>query len=132
MANFSCDWQQFVSIALVVVGWLFFAAGLLIENPVVKALSLVAARALPHVLTSPLASIQTRDGRVCPASRNCAASLVAGSRTRRSRGEITAVQCLMFQFATDPERLKLRASVSVARRAQRVQAVLGNEEAGVE
>lgn len=50
MANPARGWRVISPAALVVIGWLSFAAALGIETPAVKALFLVAARALPHVL----------------------------------------------------------------------------------
>ena len=43
-------WWTLHRVALVVIGWLFFAAGVVIENVPLKFLFLVAARALPHAL----------------------------------------------------------------------------------
>lgn len=50
MVNSARGWCAFHRVALVVVGWLCFAAALVTGNPLLKALFLVTARALPHVL----------------------------------------------------------------------------------
>ena len=50
MANRTCDRLKFKSVALVILGWLAFAAAVAVENPAIRFLCLVAARALPPVL----------------------------------------------------------------------------------
>jgi hypothetical protein len=48
MANRSCGWTKFMPAALVIAGWICFAAAVVTENPLFRTLFLVAARALPH------------------------------------------------------------------------------------
>lgn len=50
MVNFATGWRILRQRALVVLGWAMYLAALVIENPLIKALCLVTARALPHVL----------------------------------------------------------------------------------
>ena len=50
MANRTCDWLKLKSVALVTMGWLVFAAAVVVENPAIRFLCLVVARALPPVL----------------------------------------------------------------------------------
>ena len=50
MANLTCDWPRFGPVALVLLGWFCFAAALVIGDPFLKVLFLVAARALPRAL----------------------------------------------------------------------------------
>lgn len=50
MVNFALGWRVLRQRALVVLGWGFYLTALVIENPLIKALCLVTARALPHVL----------------------------------------------------------------------------------
>jgi hypothetical protein len=50
MVNRTRGWLQHVPAALVWIGWLSFAAAIVTQDPLIKALFLVAARALPHPL----------------------------------------------------------------------------------
>jgi hypothetical protein len=50
MPNLTCN-RKLHSVALVVAGWLCFFAAIVTGNPILKVAFLVAARALPHVLT---------------------------------------------------------------------------------
>jgi hypothetical protein len=58
MVNSASGWRCTRHAVLVVAGWLFFAAALVTQNPLFKALCLVAARALPHVLETSVVDIR--------------------------------------------------------------------------
>lgn len=59
MVNPARGWLITRQAVLVVAGWLLFAAALVTRNPLFKALCLVAARALPHVLETRAAKLRT-------------------------------------------------------------------------
>ena len=57
MANRTCDWLKFKSVALVTMGWLAFAAAVVVENPVIRFLCLVVA--------SPTSAVRATGSRSC-------------------------------------------------------------------
>ncbi len=71
MVNFASCWRTLRQPALVVLGWSAYMAALVIENPLIKALCLVTARALPHVLESGVAATTSATSTPSMSVRSC-------------------------------------------------------------